>query len=384
VTDLASAIEGLQDYDAIERFVTFAEQLDVAADLVRADTLPKARMALVAVDNLADLLLHRHAERVFAAGERSWWHEHRRFTRVERDRIHKDFRSLLKIAGQSWEMAWERLDVVVTAADSPVIRVGHSYRNGVYHEDRHNAALIQPLTILYMQAVGRAFSHSYRPGTAWSTTADRVASLQQFGYSLPDGELGGRMFEFRGAAETVTAEITGKFDVALPPLRTWLADDLVARTVRVARIAVGLLEDGMPDERFAFAFNWTLFWNACGADPEAMALQARREELSSEVRGSSGEDVTSTRDLYEQTNRAYIARWHELQRAFRQPVQWHDIPRVGKRAEKLGSAKSLPSLLERYEQLDREVTSLENGVSGAISSWNSMVSDAEQESRERQ
>ena len=64
VTDLASAIEGLQDYDAIERFVTFAEQLDVAADLVRADTLPKARMALVAVDNLADLLLHRHAERV--------------------------------------------------------------------------------------------------------------------------------------------------------------------------------------------------------------------------------------------------------------------------------------------------------------------------------
>jgi hypothetical protein len=38
VSDLASAIEGLQDYDAIERFVTFAEQLDVAADLVRADT----------------------------------------------------------------------------------------------------------------------------------------------------------------------------------------------------------------------------------------------------------------------------------------------------------------------------------------------------------
>jgi hypothetical protein len=99
VTDLATAIEGLNDYDAIDRFVTFAEQLDVAADLVQADTLPKARMALVAVDNLADLLLHRHAERVFAASERSWWHDHKRFTRVERERIHKDFRSLLKIAG---------------------------------------------------------------------------------------------------------------------------------------------------------------------------------------------------------------------------------------------------------------------------------------------
>jgi hypothetical protein len=46
VDDLASAIEGLRDYDAIDRFVTFAEQLDVAADLVQADTLPTARMAL--------------------------------------------------------------------------------------------------------------------------------------------------------------------------------------------------------------------------------------------------------------------------------------------------------------------------------------------------
>jgi hypothetical protein len=113
VTDLASAIAGLGDYDAIDRFVTFVEQLDVAADLVQADTLPKARMALVAVDNLADLLLHRHAEHVFSASERSWCHEHRRFTRVERERILGDFRSSLKIAGQRWDMAWEQIEVVV-------------------------------------------------------------------------------------------------------------------------------------------------------------------------------------------------------------------------------------------------------------------------------
>lgn len=380
--DLASAIEGLSDYDALDRFVTFAEQLDVAADLVAADTLPKARMALVAVDNLADLLLHRHAERVFAASERSWWHEHRRFTRIERQRILNDFRGLLKIAGQSWDMAWEKIEVVVPAEDSPILRIGRSYRNAVYHEDRHNAALIQPLTILYMQAVGRAFSRFYRPGTAWSATTDQVAPLHAFGYSLPERELGARMFEFRGAAEMVTEAITDRFDVPLAPLRTWLAEDLVTRTLRLARIAVGLLEEGMPDERFEFAFNWRLFWDACGADPEAMKLQARREELSP-ARARSDEDAGSDRELHEQVNQEYIARWHKLQREFKPPVRWHDIPRVGKRAEKLASAKSVPSLLQRYEALDRDVNYLEDGISGAISSWNAMISDAEDEARER-
>jgi hypothetical protein len=53
VIDLTSEIQGLNDYDAVDRFVTLAEQLEVAADLIAAESLPKARMALVAVDNLA-------------------------------------------------------------------------------------------------------------------------------------------------------------------------------------------------------------------------------------------------------------------------------------------------------------------------------------------
>jgi hypothetical protein len=268
----------------------------------------------------------------------------------------------------------------VAAEDSPILRIGHSCRNAVYHEDRHNAALIQPLTILYMQAVGRAFSRYYEPGTAWSMTTDQVAALDAFGYSLPERELGGRMFEFRAAAETVTSAITRRFDVPLAPLRTWLAEDLVTRTARLAAIAVGLLEGGMPDERFEFAFNWALFWDACGADPEAMQLQARREELSPAF-APSDEDA-GRRELHEEANQAYIARWHELKREFQPPVRWHDIPRIGKSAEKLTSAQSVPSLLERYEALDRQVGYLEDGISGAIRSWNAMISNAEDEAQD--
>jgi len=242
--------------------------------------------------------------------------------------------------------------------------------------------LIRPLTILYLQAVGRAFARCYRPGTAWSTTTERVESLRAFGYSLPERELGGRMFEFREAAEAVTATISGRFDVALAALRSSLAEDLLTRTVRLGHIAVGLLEDGMPDERFEFAFNWALFWPACGADPKAMQLQARREELSRAF-GRSDENASSDQKLHKQVSSEYVARWHDLKREFNPPVRWHDIPAIGKRAERLRAAKSIPSLLSRYEALDRDANYLEDGICGAISSWNALASNVEDDARER-
>jgi len=67
-------IAASRQYDAIDRLIVFGEQLEVAVELLTAGTLAKARMALVAVDNLADLLLPQHADPVFLSGEGSWWY----------------------------------------------------------------------------------------------------------------------------------------------------------------------------------------------------------------------------------------------------------------------------------------------------------------------
>ena len=50
--------------------------------------------------------------------------------------------------------SWRKVEAILSDADAAVMRVAHTYRNGVYHEDRHNRALLTPLTGLYAQAVG--------------------------------------------------------------------------------------------------------------------------------------------------------------------------------------------------------------------------------------
>ena len=52
------------------QFLIFVEQLHEACQLAASDVLSKLRMALVAADNLAEVMLHRHkAEVLRLAGE---------------------------------------------------------------------------------------------------------------------------------------------------------------------------------------------------------------------------------------------------------------------------------------------------------------------------
>jgi hypothetical protein len=265
---------------------------------------------------------------------------------------------------------------IVAADDVPIIRVGHLYRNGVYHEDRHNEALLTPLTVLYMQAVGRMFCESYRPGTAWSVNAKRGEALARLGYRRSRDHPTTDWLEFRDAADQVTARIAGVFDVPLDALREWLADDLVMRCVRAVRVPVGLLDDGMDSERMVFAFHHTLFWKACGADAEAMEREAQRDAAYEHLVDATDEAKTRLRAEYDEAERAYVARWHEVQASFRPAVLWSDGPRLGKQAERLRNATSIASLLERYERLDLAVMQLEEGTAGAVRAWDEIVSRA--------
>jgi hypothetical protein len=76
----------LEPYDAIARFVVFVEQFEVAVALATSGRLAQVRMALVATDHLAELLVSRHAKRSFESSEQSRWMRRERFGRTERKR----------------------------------------------------------------------------------------------------------------------------------------------------------------------------------------------------------------------------------------------------------------------------------------------------------
>jgi hypothetical protein len=143
----------------LSRFELFAEQLVLAAELVRGGGSARERLALVAIDNLAEVVLYRHMQFAFGASEDMGGRlAVRRFGQRERDRLRQDFdrRVTLALSEPQGIGAFAFPRPVLDEQDAAIFRVAHRYRNGLHHEDRANDALLDPLARLYLIAVGRA------------------------------------------------------------------------------------------------------------------------------------------------------------------------------------------------------------------------------------
>src|SRR6266487_4567607 len=67
-----------------DRFLLFVEQLEQAILLLESGRIARQRMALVALDNLAEGLIFHHLQKVFLASDEPTWVKHREFPAKER------------------------------------------------------------------------------------------------------------------------------------------------------------------------------------------------------------------------------------------------------------------------------------------------------------
>ena len=374
---LPDDLAALTTSDGVARFLVFVEQLDVACDLLADGGIAQARAALVGVDNLANLLLHAHAKAVFASGEGSRRYPRKRYSKKERRKILGDFDRMVTLATRDTGPSWRSRVAILNEEDAGVMRVAHTYRNNVYHEDRHNEAILGPLTVLYAQAVGRALVASHENSRSYSIDEEQAQRLLQLGYEArPDSFVTScTMLDFQVAARDITNNLTGRFEVDDRALRVWLSGDVIDRCARCAGIIAGLMQDGMPAERLNWVFFWSQFWAEHGADEQWLELEDERDRLADELQ--SGGDNLAADDprpaAHRQASEAYISRAHELQKAFKPPVNSGDSVRLGRAGERLLRAEDRASLLARYSTIDRDVERLERATLKAAQTWDHMV-----------
>lgn len=198
-----------RSYDDIDRFLLFAEQLEEVREMLLGDTVVKSRMAIILLDNLASILLLEHSRRLFEASEGSWWMKMKRFSAKERRRIEGDFsRQVTLAATDSDAPSFTRPERLLDEGDAAILRIAHQYRNPIYHEDRHNPALLPVLGRLYLAAVARAFARSYpNAGVSFAGIERRVAPLKRFGIDpLGAGEFGRGTFKHGAVAQGISAQ----------------------------------------------------------------------------------------------------------------------------------------------------------------------------------
>ena len=169
------------------------EQLEAIRELLRVRSPVKDRMALILLDALGDALLFRRLERIYEATEEPFLrHKMPRFSRRDRFAARQRFSRRVEIARQVTELdRWVGDgDELISASDGAILKVGHSYRNGAYHEGALNATVTAAIARVLFGAVARLVARSERPGVAVGSLSDRrIEQLAAWGYDT------GRMLE---------------------------------------------------------------------------------------------------------------------------------------------------------------------------------------------
>lgn len=381
LTDPWMELNQRYERDSEAQFLLFVEQFAEAISLTASGVTSKQRMALIAADNLAELLLHRHKGRILRLGSESNELDLPRLDRSDLREFERDFGTRVKLAlkGGGEGMAGHMLDPLLNDGDEAIFRVAHAYRNRVYHADHHNSAVLPLLTTAYLEAVGRSFVRFQPTNIGHSPTAT-TAKLEAYGYKPEGDDFGGASFWPAKAAEAIVGHLSLDLEVSLAEARDTLQADLRSRADWADAMVDDLLGQGMPEERLEWSLRWGEFWDIAGVDPVVVGLDRELAHAWVSIVRDGDDDHSGFQrrnDLLGERN----ARIAELAKDFKSEFDLCDIERLRRLAGRLSSARNLGHLFDRYRRLDERMELVERHLDDTAIGWDRMIQMAVDEAR---
>lgn len=355
--------------DQIEAFCLFVEQLEEAVQLLRSGRLAGKRMALVALDNLAEMLLHDFTEQVFLVSDETAWLPGPRFSQEKRRKLSMDFHRKVSLASRPNADSGMYPQPLLDELDASIFRVAHRYRNDVYHAGRHNRALIGPLGQLYGQAVGRAFIRSHREGQMMGGGIEgRLRELDRF-----DGWRDGRgkdTFVPLEAAIRIVKQICAFTELVPSDLAGELGEDIEERCSALAEDLDGLRTDGLSAEAIESLLKSVQLWAAHRGDEELIRLQQEQSKL---ILADDAEFKDATFEAVRALESAERERRASLERDFSFPLKIENVEVIRKAGRRLRDRTAIPSIVLRYHELDESLDQLEAAVDWMLVEWDRYV-----------
>src|ERR1700720_4069257 len=94
------------EYDQIKQLLLIVDQMRVCRDLLADRTVPRARMALILIDNLVDVLMHRRCQAIFDITAEPLMYRGRRYDRKTQDRVRASFGEKIRLIRDFDRYAW--------------------------------------------------------------------------------------------------------------------------------------------------------------------------------------------------------------------------------------------------------------------------------------
>jgi hypothetical protein len=358
------------EHDELAQLLLVVEQLDLAATMLHSDSVASIRAALILLDHHAEILLRRHCESLFHAGDGKGLFVGRAFTQSEREKIRDKFERKIDVAASRSDLG-EGVAAIIDRDAAACLTLAHRHRNAAYHRDDHNPGVLQLICLLQLQVVC---------GLPTATTSrvtvgvrEELPVLLGHGIKASDTEGLRHAIDLRDAAERVAASITSELELPFEHVKAAFAQDLLDRGRAAIGVVVEVSEAGLPDENLYFAIEHAEFWDKHGSDEQLVKLLQRSDPWHragpGESPGRLSDEVEADMKL---ANDLRNDRYVELRRAFRPKATQKAAIAAVEQVEKLLADDTLGKALERYGRLDRDLAVFEKYLPAAVRALGAM------------
>lgn len=215
------------DVHTSDKFREYVETLELGRESILADTPAKVRLALIILDNAAEVFMHRLVTRLFATDE---FH-----SKILPARFSKQLRS---------QVQWKYPDKVqflndegiVSDEDALLLIAARTHRNQAVHHDAHNPRAGRAIASLLLPVAGKLLQQCV--GGVWIGLGGSDKSEWLTTYDLPTSSI-----DFNNATSVIIGRLSEGLPSSLSQVREALVLDVTTRVSSLEEIRRENLHD---------------------------------------------------------------------------------------------------------------------------------------------
>lgn len=360
------------EHDELAQLLLITEQLEVAVALLCTESIANARAALILLDHHAEIMLNRHFDSLFRAGDGKGPLAGRPYKKGERSKL-REFNARVDAAAGIGSLG-QGVSPVLDADDAACLKLAHRHRNAAYHLDQHNPGVLELLCLLQLRSVCHLLPSTTEPVAISFAGRDLPEALVRHGVEARDVSGLRSAIELPDAAQQVADSITAEPELPLEGVKGALASDLLDRAGVALRVIQRLLKDGLPADDMHFAIAHNEFWEKHSSDALLVELLQRADPWHRRGEAdANGRFPPEVQEDMETANRERNERYVELQRDFRPLARDKSVIDAIEKSEELLKMSELAEVVELYDQLDHDLTIFERHLPAALGALNARV-----------
>lgn len=340
--------------DEIAQFKIIVEQLEICCDSLKEKSITKYRIALILLDNISEILLHRSCQQTFKRDDFIKWIIPQQYSVAGKKKIQRFFDEKIKVIEKERNIPKQIAEI---------LSIGHKYRNAIYHRDTYNSATIGLIAKILFIAVCDLFNET-QCGIEASVIGGYKKSFEWLSpYNIKKSHI-----NFPEASEIISKILKNKIPVNLSSSIAIFCSDLENRVKNIQKLIKDELPWKTPGE-----INHILKWFEFQETHPHL-----EDELSAEYRkyiykSSQKEPVDISPGKLEQIKESFQKEYHAKVDSYRQTISYSTINKIAKNKDGLKRAKNIGEALSKYFTLDDLLSRLECYIKLATAEWDRRV-----------